>query len=263
MLLGLGFAGALGANISFASWLPTYYQEQFAFSLERAGQTASVLTIFGMVGSLLGSVLPMRFPRRKPFLLLAGLLMPIAGVGCFLGTSNAVLLPSLAVFGVATSIFIPVMMTIPMEAARIGPARAGVAVSVILGAGNFSGFVVPLLVGTARDVSGTFVLGLAVVAHRKRTGACRIARRASAHHHPHNRRRTDHCYEQRQRQMPADDCCDARRDRHRGRHAKCLRDDAKTVYRCEFARLEPAHHHRGQRTEQHRRAEREEDAKHE
>ncbi|MEI6664625.1 MAG: MFS transporter [Chloroflexota bacterium] len=162
VLLGLGFAGALGANISFASWLPTYYQEQFAFSLERAGQTASVLTIFGMIGSLLGSVLPMRFPRRKPFLLLAGLLMPVAGVGCFLGTSNAVLLPSLALFGVATSIFIPVMMTIPMEASRIGPARAGVAVSVILGAGNFSGFVVPLLVGTARDVSGTFVFGLAI-----------------------------------------------------------------------------------------------------
>jgi NNP family nitrate/nitrite transporter-like MFS transporter len=162
VLLGLGFAGALGANISFASWLPTYYQEQFAFSLERAGQTASVLTIFGMIGSLLGSVLPMKFPRRKPLLLLAGVLMPIAGVGCFMSTSNAVLLPSLALFGVATSIFIPVMMTIPMESARIGPARAGVAVSVILGAGNLSGFVVPLLVGTARDVSGTFVLGLAI-----------------------------------------------------------------------------------------------------
>jgi hypothetical protein len=54
------------------------------------------------------------------------------------------------------------MLTIPMESARIGPARAGVAVSVILGAGNLSGFLLPLLVGAVRDTSGSFVLGLGI-----------------------------------------------------------------------------------------------------
>lgn len=161
VLLGLGFAGALGANITFASWLPTFYQEQFGFSLERAGAVAAVLTIFGMIGSLLGSVLPMRLPRRRPFLIAAGIALPIAAFGCYTTTSPLVLFPSLALFGISTSVFIPVMLTIPMESPRIGPSRAGVAVAVILGAGNLSGFVLPLVVGALRDATGSFVLGLA------------------------------------------------------------------------------------------------------
>jgi cyanate permease len=164
VLLGLGFAGALGANISLASWLPTFYQEQFGFSLERAGAIASILTLFGMVGSLLGSVLPLRIPRRRPFLIGAGLVLPVAAFGCFTTSSSIVLLPSLALFGVSTAIFIPVMLTIPMEVARIGGARSAVAVAVILGAGNLSGFVLPLAIGALRDGTGSFTLGLGVAA---------------------------------------------------------------------------------------------------
>lgn len=160
VLLGLGFAGALGANITFASWLPAYYQEAFGLSLERAGALAAVLTMFGMFGSLLGSVLPLRMPRRRPFLIGAGLLLPVAAFGCFMTAAPVVLLPSLALFGLTSTVFVPVMLTIPMESSRIGPLRAGVAVSVILAAGNLSGFVLPLLVGALRDASGTFVVGL-------------------------------------------------------------------------------------------------------
>lgn len=160
MLLSLGFAGALGANITFASWLPAYYQEEFGFTLERAGALAAVLTMCGMFGSLAGSVLPLRVPRRRPFLLGAGLLMPVAAFGCFMTATPAVLLPCLVLFGLTSTVFVPVMLTIPMESPQIGPLRAGVAVSVILAAGNLSGFVVPLVVGAARDASGTFAVGL-------------------------------------------------------------------------------------------------------
>ena len=161
VLLGLGFAGALGANITFTSWLPAYYQEEFGLSLERAGAYGAVLTMCGMFGSLLGSVLPLRVPRRRPFLIGAGLLMPLAGFGCFMTMEPVVLLPSLVLFGLVSTVFVPAMLTIPMEAPQIGPTRAGVAVSVILAAGNLSGFVVPLLVGAMRDATGTFAIGLA------------------------------------------------------------------------------------------------------
>ncbi|MFA7297030.1 MAG: hypothetical protein WC211_07590, partial [Dehalococcoidia bacterium] len=129
-------------------------------TLERAGAYGAVLTMCGMFGSLLGSVLPLRVPRRRPFLVGAGLLMPLAAFGCFTSTSPVVLLPSLVLFGLVSTVFVPVMLTIPMEAPQIGPMRAGVAVSVILAAGNLSGFVAPLLVGVVRDATGTFAVGL-------------------------------------------------------------------------------------------------------
>ena len=160
VLLGVGFAGALGANITFTSWLPAYYQEAFGLTLERAGAYGAVLTMCGMFGSLLGSVLPLQIPRRRPFLVGAGLLMPLTAFGCFVTPAPMVLLPSLVLFGLVSTVFVPVMLTIPMEAPQIGPTRAGVAVSVILAAGNLSGFVAPLLVGAVRDATGTFAVGL-------------------------------------------------------------------------------------------------------
>ena len=98
--------------------------------------------------------------RSRPFLVGAGLLMPLTAFGCFVTPAPMVLLPSLVLFGLVSTVFVPVMLTIPMEAPQIGPTRAGVAVSVILAAGNLSGFVAPLLVGAVRDATGTFAVGL-------------------------------------------------------------------------------------------------------
>lgn len=163
MLLGLGLVGALGANVSLGSWLPTYYNEAFGFSLEKAGVVASVLALFGIVGSLLGSTLPGRFPRRRPFLIVAGLLMPVTAIGAFVTSNPTVLYPSLALFGVVSWVFIPVVFTIPMELPGMTPERVGVTTAVVLCVGNLSGFVAPLLVGAMRDATGTFASGLTVV----------------------------------------------------------------------------------------------------
>lgn len=163
VVLGLGLAGALGANVSFGSWLPTYYHEQFGFSLEKAGAVASVLALFGIFGSLLGSALPVRFPRRRPFLITAGFLMPITAIGTFATANPVVLYPSLALFGMVSWVFIPVVFTIPMELPGMTPGRVGVTTAVVLCVGNLSGFFAPLIVGAVRDATGAFALGLTVV----------------------------------------------------------------------------------------------------
>jgi nitrate/nitrite transporter NarK len=160
VLLSLGMMGALGGNVAFGSWLPTYYHEQFGYSLERAGGIAALLALFGIAGALLGSTLPARFPRRRPFLIAAGVLLPLVALGTLLGASPLVMFPSVALFGVLSWVFIPVVFTIPMELPRMNPARVGMAVAVFLTAGNLSGFVVPLLVGSLRDRTGALTLGL-------------------------------------------------------------------------------------------------------
>ncbi len=164
LLLGVGMAGALAANVSFGSWLPAYYNEQFGFSLEQAGTVAAVLAFFGIVGSLLGSTLPVRFPRRRPFLVVAGLLIPVAALGAFASAEPWLLYPSVAVLGVVSWVFIPVVFTIPMELPRMTPERVGVTTALVLTAGNTSGFFAPLAVGMLRDMTGTFTAGLGLAA---------------------------------------------------------------------------------------------------
>lgn len=160
VLLAIGMMGALGGNVAFGSWLPAYYHEQFDYSLERAGEVGALLALFGIAGALLGSTLPVRFPRRRPFLIAAGTLMPLAALGTLLGATPFVMLPSVALFGVLSWIFIPVVFTIPMELPGMSAARVGMTVAVFLSAGNLSGFLVPLVVGSLRDQTGALTAGL-------------------------------------------------------------------------------------------------------
>jgi len=159
-LLGMGLAGMLGANVAFASWLPTFYHEEFSFSLERAGTLGALLALFGIGGSLLGSTLPVRFPQRRPFLIGAGLLLPIVALGTFTTMSVWVLYPSLATLGILAWISMPLMFTIPMELPGMTPARVGVTTALVLAIGNTSGFFAPLIVGALRDATGAFSSGL-------------------------------------------------------------------------------------------------------
>lgn len=162
LLLGLGIAGGLGAFVALSTWLPTFYHEQFGYSLGRAGAVTAALPFFGIGGSLLGSWLPFRTGARRPFLVASGLLMPLAAIGTFALDEPLLLYPSAALLGVAAWLYFPVAFTIPMELPGMTPERAGVAVATALGIGNVAAFASPLLVGVLRDLTGGFGPGLTI-----------------------------------------------------------------------------------------------------
>lgn len=161
LLLAGGLAGALGAFISIQSWLPTFYNAQRGYSLEEAGAIGGLLSFFGIVGALLGSTLPVRIPQRRPFLVAGGVGIPLAAAGAILLDQPA-LYGALLMLGIVGWIFMPVVFTIPMEIPGMTGARVGIAVALVLGAGNLAGFFIPLMVGYLRDLSGSFTLGLAL-----------------------------------------------------------------------------------------------------
>jgi cyanate permease len=164
LLLGVGAACAIGSNVSFSSWLPTYYNEDFGFTLQQAGAIASLLAVAGIAGSLLGSVLPARFPARRPYLIAAGMLIPVAAFGSFTTAQPVVLYPSLVLLGVAGWLFFPALFTIPMELPGVTPERVGTMVAFVLSTGNTGGFLAPLVVGALRDATGSYTPGLAMAA---------------------------------------------------------------------------------------------------
>ena len=164
LLLALGLSGLLGAFISLQSWLPTFYSEQWGYSLERAGSMNALMSLFGIVGALLGSTLPVRLPRRRPFLIAGGLGVPLFATGAIAMDAPLLLYPSVMLLGIAGWIFMPVVFTIPMELPGMNASRVGVGVALVLGAGNLAGFFVPLMVGALRDQTGSFTLGLTIAA---------------------------------------------------------------------------------------------------
>jgi cyanate permease len=164
LLLGLGVGGGVAAFIGLNSWLPTYYQEEFGFSLAKAGAVTAIPSFFGIVGSLLGSALPMSLGRRRPLIMVSGAVMPFVAIGSFISDAPLVLFPSLALFGISTWLYFPSALTMPMELRGMTPERATVAVATMLTVGNVSGFFAPLLVGFLRDQTGSFEVGLTICA---------------------------------------------------------------------------------------------------
>ena len=164
LLLGLGVGGGFATFIGLNAWLPTYYQEEFGFSLAKAGAVAAIPSFFGIVGSLLGTALPMSLGRRRPLIMLSGAVMPFVAIGSFISDAPLVLFPSLALFGISTWLYFPSALTMPMELPGITPERATVAVATMLTVGSVSGFFAPLLVGFLRDQTGGFEAGLTICA---------------------------------------------------------------------------------------------------
>ena len=162
LLLGVGVAGAIAAVLGLNSWLPTYYQQEFGFSLERAGQMVAIPSFFGIVGSLIGSALPVRLGLRRPIIIAAGLLLPFAVVGSFITDAPIVLLPSLALLGTVSWIHFPSIITMPMEFRGVTLERATLSVATMLTVGNVTGFLAPLMIGFLRDQTGGFTLGFAI-----------------------------------------------------------------------------------------------------
>ncbi len=161
-LLSIGVAGALGGFISLQTWLPTFYSQQWGYSLEEAGAISGLLSFCGILGALLGSALPVRLPRRRPFLIAGGLGIPLFATGAIAMNLPVVLYPSVVLLGVAGWIFMPIVFTIPMEVPGMNASRVGIAVAVVLGSANLAGFFAPLMVGAVRDLTGSFTPGLAI-----------------------------------------------------------------------------------------------------
>ena len=149
------------SDLTIQSWLPTYYNAQRGYSLEDAGAIGGLLSLFGILGALVGSTLPVRVPQRRPFLMAGGLGIPVFAAGAIL-FDQPLLTGALLLLGIVGWIFMPVVFTIPMEVPGMTGARVGIAVALVLGAGNLAGFFVPLMVGTLRDLTGSFTLGLAL-----------------------------------------------------------------------------------------------------
>ena len=164
LLVGIGVAGAVGAFIGLNAWLPTYYQEEFGFTLERSGQVVAIPSFFGIIGSLVGSWLPVALGRRKPLIMLPGFVMPFAVLGCFVTDAPYVLFPSLALLGFATWLHFPSGLTVLMELGGARLERATLSVAMMLTIGNITGFFSPLIVGFLRDQTGSFGLGFTICA---------------------------------------------------------------------------------------------------
>lgn len=157
LFLGFGF------YLGITTWLEEMLKPK-GIDATQAGLVAGVITIAGMVGSVALGAVSDRIQRRKPFLVLAGVVSaPCLWLIGNLSSLTALLITA-AVLGFFLLAALPVAIAICSEARSLGPQVASTAVGVILMSGNLGGAALVAVMGMLKDAQGSFAGGVVLTA---------------------------------------------------------------------------------------------------
>ena len=158
-LCGL-YAVTFGGFVGFCSILPLFFHEQYHVNGIAAG---SIAALSGLVGSLIrpfGGYSADRIGGLRTLMLSLPLIMGIvAALGEVTGASVAVVLMVVAVgaMGVGNGVILQL-------ASEWFPKQIGLASGIVGAAGGIGGFLLPLWLGTLKEVTGSYRTGLWVFA---------------------------------------------------------------------------------------------------
>ena len=164
VLLLVADAGILVQYSAFAGWLPTFYNEDRGISLYQAGFITGILPFVGVFAVLAGGAIALRVTSARTLFISSGVLAVAGGLGAFLLPSPAWIYPAVVILGIGSWLYVPTLLTLPMQMAGMTPEKVAVVWGSLLTFSGFAMFVAPILVGVLRDVTGSFFPGLAICA---------------------------------------------------------------------------------------------------
>lgn len=155
-LYGLTFGGFVG----FTSFLTTFFRDQYHVSRVAAGDFTTIVVVAGSLLRPVGGWLSDRVGGYRLLLLV------LAAVSCCL--LSAATLPALPI--VVAVLFVTVGLlgigngaVFQLVPQRFGD-RMGLVTGIVGAAGGLGGFLLPSVLGATRDVTGTYSMGLTLVA---------------------------------------------------------------------------------------------------
>jgi MFS family permease len=149
------------ASYGVAFFLPTIIKN-FGVSDTQTGLLAALPFIFGAIGMVLLGRDSDRTMERKGHVAVA-LLMAAIGIGLSGLISNPIIVMALLCFAQIGVSSVPAMFW-PLPASFLTGASAAAGIAAINSLGNLSGFAGPFAMGYLKDASGTFTVGLLLLA---------------------------------------------------------------------------------------------------
>ena len=163
-LMSFGVIGPWAQFITLNTWLPTFYEEELGLGLATAGLMAAIFALAGAPANIIGGAIATFIGRRRPVIIWSGLIIGAAGMATIYAPAGILLFSAVVAAGFLHWLYEPSLFTIPIELPGSSPERAGAIWAAILTAGNASSFIGPIIAGFIIDETGSFVLGIAVIA---------------------------------------------------------------------------------------------------
>ena len=141
-----------------SNWLPKILELKGMTPAE-AGVISSFMNLIGIFGSILVPRLPYVVSSRK---LAISVLLFLEGLGLLAlsQASGVSLWLSVALTGLVTRGFMPMLMVTLMDLPEVGPERMGAVGGLFFAVGEIGGFAGPFVMGLLKDVTGIFFSGI-------------------------------------------------------------------------------------------------------
>jgi cyanate permease len=159
MLIALADAGPYALMTAAVAWLPTFFNEVRGMTLIEAGSMMGIMSVAGTLSLIASSILVLRVRKRRPFLIVPGIVAGFAGIGSILLHDNLMMVALIAM-GFACWFYLPVLITIPMELHASNPERVPIIMGALMSVGSCFSFISPITVGMSADLLGSYLPGL-------------------------------------------------------------------------------------------------------
>jgi NNP family nitrate/nitrite transporter-like MFS transporter len=154
--LSLFYSMTFGGFVGFASFLTTFFHDQYHVSRVEAGDFTTLVVVAGSLLRPVGGYLADRLGGyRLLVILLGGSAACIAAVGSLppVNVAVALLFAGLGMLGMGNG---AVFQLVPQRF----PERIGVVTGIVGAAGGLGGFMLPFALGAVKDVTGGYAAGL-------------------------------------------------------------------------------------------------------
>lgn len=160
--IALAFAGPLCIYLALNAWLPAHLEQAFGLDRAAAGKLTSLFNAVGIPVAILSGWLCKKLGKRRPLIILAGLLMPVSS-WMLVSSSDATMRIAGAV-GLGTSLFLYVapLFTIPMELPGMDSSRVALMMGCIFSLAYCLSTLSPILTGYLADQYGSYAIGLKI-----------------------------------------------------------------------------------------------------
>ena len=162
LLIAAADAGPYALLTAAVAWLPAFYHEVHGMSLSKAGSLMGLLSLAGAISLVSASVLVLRIRRRRPMLIVPGVIVGFAGFGSFLLAETPLVVVALLALGAASWFYVPILLTIPMELPGTDVNSVAVTFGTLMSMGSIFTMISPLTVGVTADLMGSYIPGLAL-----------------------------------------------------------------------------------------------------
>lgn len=159
--LAIAFSGPLALYLALNSTLPAHLGAMFGLAPKDAAQLTSLFNLVGIPTAIFSGWITGKLGLRRPLIIGAGLLMPVASLALCFGPFAFVRLAGAIGLGISLFLYVAPLFTIPMELPGSSAPFVARLNGIVISFAYLLSSLSPMIVGHLYDRNGTYSWGLA------------------------------------------------------------------------------------------------------